>query len=76
VSRFFRPRPACVDEEPGDRARRIATLIPYWQKRLGKTRLAARQLSRRGGALSLRPRRRPVTIAGRAAAYLEGTITV
>ena len=56
------------------------TLIPYWAKRLGKTRLEARQLSRRGGALSCAlvgaPEGDRVRIAGRAVLYLEGTITV
>ncbi len=52
------------------------TLIPYWATRLGKNRLAARQLSRRGGALSCGLQGDRVTIAGRAVLYLEGIITV
>jgi predicted PhzF superfamily epimerase YddE/YHI9 len=52
------------------------TLIPYWAERLGKTRLEARQLSHRGGALSCELRGDRVTIAGRAALYLTGTISL
>ena len=52
------------------------TLIPYWAERLGKTRLNARQLSRRGGAPYCALDGDRVTIAGRAVPYLEGTITV
>src|SRR5437660_1536247 len=52
------------------------TLIPYWADRLGKTRLEARQLSRRGGALSCALRGDRVTIAGRAVLYLEGRIDI
>jgi predicted PhzF superfamily epimerase YddE/YHI9 len=51
-------------------------LIPYWEQRLGKTRLSARQISPRGGALSCTLDGERVTIAGQARLYLEGTITV
>src|SRR5229473_882813 len=50
VSRFFAPARG-VDEDPVTGSAHC-TLIPYWAGRLGKTRLAARQLSRRGGALA------------------------
>jgi predicted PhzF superfamily epimerase YddE/YHI9 len=50
------------------------TLIPYWSKRLGKTRLIAHQVSARGGELSCEDLGPRVSIAGRAALYLEGTI--
>jgi len=52
------------------------TLIPYWADRLRKTRLEARQLSRRGGALSCALHGDRVTIAGRAILYLEGRIEI
>ena len=74
VSRFFAPARG-VDEDPVTGSSH-STLIPYWAGRLGKDRLAARQLSRRGGALSCGLRGDRVTIAGRAALYLEGTITI
>ena len=74
VSRFFAPARG-VDEDPVTGSAHC-TLIPYWAARLGKTRLEARQLSRRGGALSCALRGDRVTIAGRAALYLEGAITL
>jgi predicted PhzF superfamily epimerase YddE/YHI9 len=52
------------------------TLVPYWAGRLGKTKLEARQLSRRGGALSCALDGDRVSIAGRAVLYLEGQIEV
>jgi len=74
VSRFFAPARG-VDEDPVTGSAHC-TLIPYWAERLGKTRLEARQLSRRGGALSCELRGDRVTIAGRAALYLTGTISL
>lgn len=74
VSRFFAPAQG-VNEDPVTGSSHC-TLIPYWAERLGKTRLEARQLSRRGGALSCELHGDRVTIAGRAALYLEGTITI
>jgi PhzF family phenazine biosynthesis protein len=74
VSRFFAPARG-VDEDPVTGSSHC-TLIPYWAERLGKTRLNARQLSRRGGALSCALNGDRVTIAGRALPYLDGTITI
>ena len=74
VSRFFAPARG-VDEDPVTGSAHC-TLIPYWAERLGKSQLAARQLSRRGGALSCALRGDRVTIAGRALLYLEGAITL
>lgn len=72
VSRFFAPAQG-VDEDPVTGSSHC-TLTPYWADRLGKTRLSARQVSRRGGALSCTLRGDRVTIGGRAALYLTGTI--
>jgi PhzF family phenazine biosynthesis protein len=74
VSRFFAPARG-VNEDPVTGSAHC-TLIPYWAERLGKDRLQARQLSRRGGALSCALHGDRVTIAGRAVLYLEGTITI
>jgi PhzF family phenazine biosynthesis protein len=74
VSRFFAPARG-VDEDPVTGSSHC-TLIPYWAGRLGKNRLEARQLSRRGGALSCRLDGERVSIAGRALPYLEGWITI
>ena len=72
VSRFFAPARG-VNEDPVTGSAHC-TLIPYWAERLGKTRLEARQVSRRGGALSCAIDGDRVTIAGRARLYLTGTI--
>ena len=74
VSRFFAPAQG-IPEDPVTGSSHT-TLTPYWAKRLGKTELEARQLSRRGGALYCTLNGNRVNIAGRAALYLEGTISV
>jgi predicted PhzF superfamily epimerase YddE/YHI9 len=76
VSRFFAPR-AGVDEDPVTGSAHCA-LAPYWAKRLGKSRLAARQVSKRGGELrcdvleSASGNR--VLLAGKAVTYSIGEI--
>jgi predicted PhzF superfamily epimerase YddE/YHI9 len=74
VSRFFAPALG-VNEDPVTGSAHC-TLIPYWAGRLGKTRLAARQLSRRGGNLSCALHGDRVAIAGRAILYLTGIIEI
>ncbi len=72
VSRFFAPSKG-VDEDPVTGSAHC-TLIPYWAERLGKTKLFARQRSRRGGELWCEHRGDRVSIAGRAVKFSEGTI--
>jgi PhzF family phenazine biosynthesis protein len=74
VSRFFAPAKG-VPEDPVTGSAHC-TLVPYWAKRLNKTRLHALQASRRGGELFCEQRGDRVMIAGRAALYLEGIIRV
>jgi PhzF family phenazine biosynthesis protein len=74
VSRFFAVSQG-VAEDPVTGSSHC-TLIPYWAERLGKTRLIARQLSRRGGRLECGLDGQRVTIAGRVAPFLTGTITI
>jgi predicted PhzF superfamily epimerase YddE/YHI9 len=74
VSRFFAPA-AGVPEDPVTGSAHC-TLIPYWAERLGKTKLFARQISKRGGELWCELRGDRVKIAGRAVKYLEGRIEV
>jgi PhzF family phenazine biosynthesis protein len=71
VSRFFAPA-AGVPEDPVTGSAHC-TLVPFWAERLGRDKLFARQVSRRGGALWCAARGDRVAIAGRAALYLEGT---
>jgi PhzF family phenazine biosynthesis protein len=74
VSRFFAPGFG-IPEDPVTGSAHCA-LVPYWAERLGKTRLHARQLSRRGGELWCELRGDRVSIAGGAVLYLEGEIEV
>ena len=74
VSRFFAPREG-VPEDPVTGSAHC-TLVPYWSKRLGRSRLRALQVSARGGELLCEDRGERVRIAGRAVRYLEGTIEV
>ena len=74
VSRFFAPAHGINEDSVTGSSH--CTLTPYWAKRLGKTELKARQLSRRGGALDCTLNGDRVSIAGRAVLYLEGQITV
>ena len=72
VSRFFGPRVG-VPEDPVTGSSHC-TLVPYWARVLGKTRLLARQVSARGGELHCEAQGERVRIAGHAALYLEGTL--
>jgi len=72
VSRFFAPAFG-IHEDPVTGSAHC-TLIPFYAQRLGKSRLLARQLSRRGGELVCEHRGDRVTVAGEAVLYLEGTI--
>ena len=74
VSRFFAPR-AGIPEDPVTGSAHT-NLIPYWSRRLGKKKLFARQISRRGGELWCEDRDARVGIGGRAVKYLEGEITI
>jgi PhzF family phenazine biosynthesis protein len=74
VSRFFAPKVG-IDEDPVTGSAHC-TLIPYWAKRLGKEKLHALQVSKRGGELFGEQAGDRVTIKGRAVEYLRGRIRV
>jgi len=74
VSRFFAPN-AGIDEDPVT-GRAHCSLIPFWSGKLGKTRLFARQLSKRGGVLFCEDRGERVKISGTAVRYLKGKIEI
>lgn len=74
VSRFFAPRLG-VPEDPVTGSAHCV-LVPYWAARLGKSRLHARQLSKRGGELFCEAHARRVWISGRAVKYLEGSVDI
>ena len=72
VSRFFAPR-AGIPEDPVTGSAH-SSLVPYWSGRLGKKLLEARQISRRGGALSGEDLGDRVRLVGEVAPFLRGTI--
>jgi PhzF family phenazine biosynthesis protein len=74
VSRYFAPRVG-VPEDPATGSSHCV-LAPFWSKRLGKKKLYARQVSKRGGELFCEDRGDRVSIAGKAVLYLEGMITI
>lgn len=74
VSRFFAPG-AGVPEDPVTGSAHC-TLIPYWAKRLGKSKLSARQLSGRKGELLCELIGDRVLIGGNAVDYLRGEVNV
>lgn len=72
VSRWFGPQTG-IDEDPVTGSAHT-TLIPYWSARLGKTDLAAIQLSKRKGLLACKNLGERVLISGKARTYMAGTI--
>lgn len=74
VSRFFAPNVG-VAEDPVTGSSHTE-LAPYWAARLGRSRLVARQVSRRGGGLTCVLAGDRVMIAGSAQLYLSGDILV
>ncbi|HWC60836.1 MAG TPA: PhzF family phenazine biosynthesis protein [Verrucomicrobiae bacterium] len=74
VSRFFAPT-AGVPEDPVTGSAHC-TLIPYWSERLGKKKMFARQLSKRGGELFCELAGDRVLIGGKAVLYSRGQIEI
>jgi len=74
VSRFFAPKVGIPEDPVTGSAHCVLT--PYWASVLGKQDLHAFQGSKRGGELWCRDAGERILISGRAAPYLEGTITV
>jgi len=74
VSRFFAPG-AGIDEDPVTGSSHCE-LVPYWSEKLGKKKLHAFQLSRRGGELFCEALGDRVRIAGHAVIYLRGVINL
>ena len=74
VSRFFAPSVG-VDEDPVTGSSHC-TLIPYWAGELGKTKMFARQISKRGGEIYCELAGDRVKIGGNATLFLKGEIYV
>jgi predicted PhzF superfamily epimerase YddE/YHI9 len=74
VIRVFAPKHDLPEDPVCGTAHRI--IVPMWAERLGKKSLVSHQLSGRTGELFCELRGDVVTIAGRAAPFLEGVIRV
>jgi predicted PhzF superfamily epimerase YddE/YHI9 len=74
VSRMFAPQ-CGIPEDPVCGSAHC-TLVPYWAARLGRRKLAARQVSARGGELWCEDAGARVKIGGRAVTYLTGELEV
>jgi len=74
ITRFFAPALG-IDEDPVTGAAHCQ-LAPYWAKRLGTRRLAAHQVSKRGGELvcEVSEAGDRVTLIGRAVTVIEGVL--
>jgi PhzF family phenazine biosynthesis protein len=74
VSRFFAPQLG-IDEDPVTGSAHTS-LLPLWSKKLGKNRLIANQLSKRGGQLICEFKNDRCLIGGKARLYLTGELTL
>jgi PhzF family phenazine biosynthesis protein len=74
VSRFFAPAKG-VPEDPVTGSAHC-TLAPYWSAVTGQREVVGYQASARGGTVHCAVASNRVTLKGRCADYLEGTITV
>ncbi|PLW67376.1 isomerase [Pseudohalioglobus lutimaris] len=72
VSRFFGPAVG-VDEDPVTGSAHCA-LVPYWAGRLGRPRLDARQISRRGGELQCELKAGRVLMTGGCVTFMQGEV--
>jgi PhzF family phenazine biosynthesis protein len=74
VSRFFAPASG-IDEDPVTGSAH-SCLGPFWQKRLGKSRLKAYQASRRGGVIHVSLNGNRVLLGGNAITVFRGEIAI
>lgn len=74
VSRFFAPT-AGIDEDPVTGSAH-SQLIPFWNYKLGKKVMNAKQLSKRGGHLYCEQKGDRVIMGGQCVFYMKGEINV
>ena len=72
VSRFFAPTVG-VDEDPVTGSAH-SQLVPFWSEKLGKKKMHAKQLSKRGGELWVGHWGERVSMAGQCVFYMKGEI--
>ena len=73
VSRFFAPGIG-IDEDPVTGSAHCA-LAPYWQNRLGRSRLSGFQASQRGGVVRMELAGERVYLEGQAVTFLVGQLS-
>ena len=74
VSRYFAPAKG-IPEDPVTGSLH-AQVVPFWSERLGRKKLVARQLSKRGGTLHCEHRGERVLLGANAMLFLSGAIEV
>lgn len=74
VSRFFAPKYG-IPEDPVTGSAHCK-LAPYWANRLGKNKLSARQVSKRGGSITCEVVGERVLLSGGAVTFMEGEIYI
>ena len=74
VSRFFAPQSG-INEDPVTGSAHTV-LVPYWSKKLMKTKMTAFQHSLRGGQLECQLNKDRVMIGGKTARYMDGSICI
>ena len=72
VSRFFAPT-AGINEDPVTGSAH-SQLIPFWSEKLGKKKMIAKQLSKRGGTIFCEQKGERVMMGGGAVYYMKGKI--
>ena len=74
VSRAFFPKYGILEDPVTGSAH--TKLIPYWAEKLEKTKLIAKQISKRGGELFCENNKNRVYISGYAKLYMKGEIEI
>lgn len=72
VSRFFAPNSG-IDEDPVTGSAH-SQLIPFWSEKLGKEKMKAKQLSKRGGDIYCEQKGERVFMGGECIFYMQGEI--
>jgi PhzF family phenazine biosynthesis protein len=74
VSRAFFPKYGVLEDPVTGSAH--TKLIPYWAEKFGKSKLIAKQVSKRGGELFCENHKNRVYISGHAKLYMKGEIEI
>lgn len=74
VSRFFGPKYGIPEDPVTGSAHCLLT--PYWAEKLNKSRLTAKQLSKRGGSIHCELKDNRVLLSGTAVTFMEAEITI